>query len=144
MSLLPDPDQIALRASVRGFLDEHSTSRHVRAVIDADDGYDRPLWNRLATELDLAGLTVPEQYGGSGAGYATRAVVLEDLGAHLTPSPFFSSCVLAVDTLTALDDEEARAKLLPAIARGEAVVTVAHGGTATARREGTQWTVRRA
>ena len=53
-----------------------------------------------------------------------RSVVLEEMGRALLPAPYLSS-VLAADVLLALDDESARAELLPAIAAGELLATVA-------------------
>src|SRR4051812_5694640 len=88
-------------------------------------GYDRELWRRLGGELGLLGLVVPEELGGSGAGHVERAVVAEELGRALLPSPFFGSAVLAVDTLLALDDEAARAELLPGLVAGERIGAVA-------------------
>ncbi|HEX4224088.1 MAG TPA: acyl-CoA dehydrogenase family protein, partial [Pseudonocardiaceae bacterium] len=64
------------------------------------------------------------RYDGVGAGQVERSVVLEEMGRALLPAPYLST-VLAADTLLALDDEAARAELLPAIAAGELVATMA-------------------
>ncbi len=125
MQLVLDREQQELRTAVRKFLADHASPARVRTVIDSDDGHDRELWRRLAGELGLAGLVVPEQHGGSGAGHVERCVVSEELGRALAPAPFLASAVLAVDTLLALDDEPARAELLPRLASGELVATVA-------------------
>ncbi|MQA13225.1 MAG: acyl-CoA dehydrogenase [Pseudonocardiaceae bacterium] len=128
MQLVLDQQQQELRTAVRKFLADHSPPERVRAVMDGSDvtdGYDRELWRRLATELGLVGLVVPEQHGGSGAGHVERCVVAEELGRVLTPVPFLASAVLAVDTLLALDDVAAQAELLPQLASGDLVGAVA-------------------
>src|SRR6185503_6760125 len=76
-------------------------------------------------ELGALGLVVPEALGGSGAGHVERAVVAEELGRSVAPSPFLGSAVLAVDTLLALGGG---ADLLPGLASGELLGAVAVGG----------------
>ncbi|MFC4945232.1 acyl-CoA dehydrogenase family protein [Pseudonocardia sp. GCM10023141] len=125
MQLVLDADQQELRSTVRKFLLDRSGSAQVRAAMVSEAGYDRDLWRRLAGELGLAGLVVPEAYDGAGAGHVERSIVLEELGRALTPAPFLASAVLAVDTLLALDDEPARAEYLPRLASGELLGAVA-------------------
>ena len=125
MQLVPDSEQRELRSAVRKFLIEVSPPEQVRAAMTSEPGYDPELWRRLAVELGLLGLVVPEEYGGSGAGHVERAVVAEELGRALVPAPFLASAVLAVDTLLACDDEAARAELLPALVEGQRIGTVA-------------------
>ncbi|MDA3627721.1 acyl-CoA/acyl-ACP dehydrogenase [Saccharopolyspora sp. WRP15-2] len=124
MQLVLDPEQQELRSAVRKFLAEHAPSQRVRELAEGD-GHDAQLWRRLSTELGLTGLVVPEEHGGSGAGHVERAVVLEELGAALAPVPFLASAVLATDVLLAVDDEAARAELLPAMVSGELIAAVA-------------------
>ncbi|WP_163508467.1 acyl-CoA dehydrogenase family protein [Fodinicola acaciae] len=124
MDLLLSQEQEDLRASVRKFFQDQVPMSRVRAVVDGAD-YDGDLWKRMTGELGLAGLAVPESYGGAGAGHVERSIVLEEMGRALLPSSFFSSAVLAADTLLALDDEDARAGLLPRIASGDLLATVA-------------------
>ncbi|MFC4069138.1 acyl-CoA dehydrogenase family protein [Actinoplanes subglobosus] len=100
----------ALREAVRGLLDGQTAAPG--------------MWGRLCKEIGVAGLTVPEELGGSGAGLTEAAVVLEELGRVLSPAPMLGT-VLAVHTLLGLDDDEARERLLPAICTGERTVTVA-------------------
>jgi alkylation response protein AidB-like acyl-CoA dehydrogenase len=125
LQLVLTPEQQELRSGVRKFLLDRSPPAKVRAAMTSELGYDRELWRRLGGELGLLGLVVPEELGGSGAGHVERAVVAEELGRALLPSPFFGSAVLAVDTLLALDDEAARAELLPGLVAGERIGAVA-------------------
>jgi acyl-CoA dehydrogenase len=124
-------EQEDLRAVVRKILQTQSPMSKVREVVDGKHDYDPELWLRLAGELGVTGLVIPETYGGSGAGHVERSIVLEEMGRALAPIPFLSSAVLATDTLLALDDEDARAELLPGIARGDlrATLAIAEGDT---------------
>ncbi|GAB3699089.1 acyl-CoA dehydrogenase family protein [Nocardiopsis oceani] len=156
MQLVLEQEQEDLRAAVRAFLREAAPADALHAVADGDHGPVAELWRRTAEGLDLVGLTVPEDYGGSGAGHVERAVVLEELGRSLAPVPYLSSAVLAVDTLTGLADERARADLLPGIASGtlRAAVAVTEDGrwdteglrtravpTADSAADGSGWTL---
>ncbi|MGH3494266.1 MAG: acyl-CoA dehydrogenase family protein, partial [Sciscionella sp.] len=125
MHLLLTDEQQELQQTVAKFLATQSPMSVVREVMTGETGYDEKLWQRLCGELGLAGLAIPEAYGGAGYGPIERSVVLEELGAALTPSPFFSSIVLAAEVLLASDDVEVSGELLPAIARGELRATVA-------------------
>ncbi|WP_214405391.1 acyl-CoA dehydrogenase family protein [Pseudonocardia lacus] len=124
MKLVLDAEQEDLRSAVRRLLADRSSPATVREVMASERGDDPGLWKSLA-DLGLLGLVVPEDFGGAGAGHVERAVVLEELGRAVTPTPFFASAVLATDALLALDDDAARAELLPALAGGEKVATVA-------------------
>jgi alkylation response protein AidB-like acyl-CoA dehydrogenase len=124
-------EQRQLGAAVRTLLADRASSQQVRTAMGSETGYDRDLWRRLGSELGVLGLVVPDEYGGAGAGHVERAVVAEELGRALAPSPFLASAVLAVDTLLALPDEPAREALLPGLASGERIgaVAVAEPGT---------------
>ncbi|GAA1832806.1 acyl-CoA dehydrogenase family protein [Actinomadura chokoriensis] len=113
MNLVPTEEQEHLRDAVRRFL---------AAAPPPADGPDRETWRRLATELGVTGLIVPERHGGAGAGAAELAVVLEEMGAALLPAPFLSSSVLAATLLLQLDGT---ADLLTGIASGDTIVAAA-------------------
>ena len=125
MTLVLTRDQEDLRAVVRKILQTRSPMSKVREVLDGEPGHDVDLWRRLARELGLTGLVIPEKYGGSGAGHVERSIALEEMGRTLAPTPFLSSAVLATDTLLTLDDESAREELLPGIAAGDVRATLA-------------------
>jgi alkylation response protein AidB-like acyl-CoA dehydrogenase len=124
MQLVLDSEQDQLRSTVRKLLADHASPERVREVMESGQGWDRGLWQRISGDLGLAGLVVPEENGGAGAGHVERCVVLEELGRALAPVPFFASAVLAVDTALALGDRE----LLPRLASGETIGTVALAG----------------
>jgi alkylation response protein AidB-like acyl-CoA dehydrogenase len=105
----------ALRDSVRALLAKHSD---VRAAMASPRGYDTDLWARLCGEIGVAGLAIPEAYGGLGAGSAEAHIVLEELGRTLTPAPMLGSAVLAAHALLAAGDDRACGRWLPGIADG--------------------------
>jgi len=125
VKLVLSEEQEELQATVRRFLADRSPLSRVRQVMETPDGRDEALWERMAGDLGLQGLTVPDAYGGAGLGQVELSVVMEELGAALTPSPFLASAVLAASALLATDDDEARRDLLPGIAAGTTIGTLA-------------------
>jgi alkylation response protein AidB-like acyl-CoA dehydrogenase len=105
-------EQRDLRDAVRGLLDRAGQVQGSR-------------WRRLCREVGVAGLAIPERYGGAGAGPAETGVVMEELGRDLTRSPMLGSAVLAAQALLATGDDAACARLLPAIAAGSATAALA-------------------
>jgi alkylation response protein AidB-like acyl-CoA dehydrogenase len=132
MSLILTGDEESLRDSVRRFVADRTPLTAVRELIAAGELYDAGIWKQLSAQLGVAGLAIPEEYGGAGAGHAAMAVALQELGAGLVPSPLLASGVLAAGVLLALDDMAAREALLPGIASGEAVATLALTGPGAA------------
>jgi alkylation response protein AidB-like acyl-CoA dehydrogenase len=96
----------------------------VRGLIAKTDDAGR-VWPRLCDEIGVAGLAIPERYGGAGAGLAETCVVMGELGRYLTPAPLLGSVVLAAQAVLASGDEAARERLLPAIADGSAIAALA-------------------
>src|SRR3954452_22122117 len=114
-----------LRRTVRAFLADTAPETEVRRLMETPEGFDRPLWRRMGRELGLQGLAVPEEYGGAGCGPVEVGVVMEEMGRALLCAPFLSSAVLATTTLLRCADEDARKRLLPGLASGELVGTLA-------------------
>ncbi|MET0238053.1 MAG: acyl-CoA dehydrogenase family protein [Kibdelosporangium sp.] len=119
MQLVLNQEQEDLRASVRKFFQAQAPMTKVRAVVDGGHDFDRDLWRRMAGDLGLTGLAIPEEFGGVGAGQVERSIILEEMGRALIPSPYLSCAVFAADLLLASDDAEAKGEFLPAIAAGE-------------------------
>ncbi len=97
--------------------------------MESERGYDPKLWQALA-EMGVLGLIVDPAYGGSGAGAVELELIMEQAGAVLMCGPYLSSAVLATALLNACDDEDARRRLLPAMARGATIASVALTGDA--------------
>ncbi|MDI6097405.1 acyl-CoA dehydrogenase family protein [Actinoplanes sp. NEAU-A12] len=118
-------ERAALRAAVRGLLG----GRVARA---ADHGEIDAGWARLCKEIGVAGLAVPEAYGGAGATLIEANVVLTELGRVLSPMPMLGS-VLATQALVRSGDDDACARLLPGICAGEPIAAVAWEGSGEVR-----------
>ena len=118
-------EQEELRRVVRSFLEDKSPETAVREQMETDQGYDEAVWEQMGSQMGLQGLIVPEEYGGSGYSYVELTVVLEEMGRALLCAPFFSTVVLAANTLMQSGDDNAKKAHLPAIASGETVATLA-------------------
>ena len=88
-------DQHALQDTLRGFLADRLPSAALRAALETEAGYSPELHARLAGELGLTGLMIPEEFGGLGMSQAEASVVHTELGRALYPGPFLSSGLAA-------------------------------------------------
>jgi alkylation response protein AidB-like acyl-CoA dehydrogenase len=118
-------EQDDFRRTVCKFLADRSPLAKVRLVAEADPGYDPQLWSTMSDQLGLAGLLVPLQYGGSDASVVEAAIVMEELGRSLAPSPFFATAVLGVTAILLAGHDGQKNELLPLIASGKRTVAVA-------------------
>ena len=118
-------EQEELRRSVRRFLEDKSPISEVRRLMETTEGYDPKVWAQMGNELGLQSLHIPEAYGGQGYSFVELVVVLEEMGRALLCAPFFASVCLAANAILAAGTEERRAALLPGIASGETIATVA-------------------
>ena len=87
---------------------------------------------RMAEELGLLGLAIPEIYGGAGAGFTELGIVAQEMGRALFCGPFLATAVLATAALLESADDAAQRSWLPAIAAGELIATLAVPGTLAA------------
>ena len=144
-------EQEELRNIVRQFLEAKSPESAVREQMETERGYDPEVWSQMAEQLGLQSLTIPEEFGGQGFGYVELTVVLEEMGRSLLCAPYFSSVVLAANALMHSGDDAAKAALLPGIASGETIATLAFteangkwdesGIEATATDDGGTWKI---
>ncbi len=118
-------EQEELRNIVRQFLEAKSPESAVREQMDTESGFDPEVWSQMAEQLGLQSLIIPEEFGGQGFGYVELIVVLEEMGRSLLCAPYFSSVVLAGNTLIHSGDDAAKAAYLPGIASGETIATLA-------------------
>ncbi|WP_322936400.1 acyl-CoA dehydrogenase family protein [Nocardioides bizhenqiangii] len=118
-------EQGELAATVRAVLTKQADPAAVRSAIAAEEGYDPALWSTLCEQVGVAALAIPEEYDGAGATFFETAIVLEELGRSLAPTPLLASAI-AAEALLAGGTEEAKARLLPRIAAGE-IATIAVG-----------------
>jgi alkylation response protein AidB-like acyl-CoA dehydrogenase len=114
-----------LRGTVRQFLAATSAPAIVRQVMESEDGFDRSTWSQMAEQLGLQALLVPERYEGLGQGAVEAQIVFEEMGRALYPGPYFASAGLATNALLCSGDQGACEALLPGIAAGATIATVA-------------------
>ncbi|HWE99191.1 MAG TPA: acyl-CoA dehydrogenase family protein [Caulobacteraceae bacterium] len=129
MAQLSAEERTALGDAVARLLADRSTEADVRRAMESPEGYDPALWGQLA-EMGVTGLIVEETWGGSGAGPLELETVMESAGAALLCGPLLASGVVAAGLLQALDDNDAKDRLLPCIADGSLIATAALTGEA--------------
>lgn len=119
-------EQEELRKVVKDFLNAKSDEATVRELMETEDGYDPAVWTQMAEQMGLQGLIIPEEYGGSGYSFVELIVVLEEMGRRLICAPYFSTVVLAAETLLQSGDDSAKSEYLPGIADGSTIATLAY------------------
>ncbi|HVN50581.1 MAG TPA: acyl-CoA dehydrogenase family protein [Acidimicrobiales bacterium] len=117
-------EQQMLREMARGVCADFAPLTVVRELEDDPVGYPVDFWKQLAA-LDLIGLTIPTAYGGSEMTCLEAAILYEELGRSLAPSPHFASAVIAAGLLVAAGSEDLRQHWLPQVVSGEAILTPA-------------------
>jgi alkylation response protein AidB-like acyl-CoA dehydrogenase len=125
MKLAMSAEQIELRDSVRRFLADRAPLTRVRELMEAGNATDEQVWRYGAQQLGMPAIAIPEEYGGAGFSFTEQAIILEELGAALYTGPYLASAVLAANALLASSDEAAKHDLLPGIASGETIATLA-------------------
>ena len=118
-------DQKSLKEEARRFLAAASPLTVARAVLEGPAaGYDAALWGRIA-EQGWCGATIPEAYGGLGLGYVELCALAEELGRAVAPVPFASSIYFFSEGLLLVGSEDQKSALLPLVATGELIGTLA-------------------
>ena len=123
MPLLTD-DQKMLQDTAANFLrEEGGPAKQLRHWRDTGctDGYGTALWKQFG-ELGLTGICIPEDQGGLGLGALEAALVLEEMGRNLTPSPFLMTAVVGAHAIAGTSHAE---RWFPGILGGEAVLALA-------------------
>ena len=138
MALVLNEEQQLLKESAEGFLTEKAPVSQLRKLRDDADetGFSKELWAEMS-EMGFAGLLVDEDQGGTGFGYVGAGIVAEAMGKTLSASPFMASCVVAASVIKAAGSDAQKEALLPAIAAGEIIVTLAVDETSRHAPEGT-------
>jgi alkylation response protein AidB-like acyl-CoA dehydrogenase len=140
-------EQTAVRDLAAEVLGDHCTPEALRAAEGGDSpGFDRALWATLA-EAGLLGVCVPEEHGGLGLGLVELALLLEEAGRTAAPVPLLGGLALGALTVVRHGSAAQQAALLPAVARGELLLTAALveplgdelAPTTTARQDGGGW-----
>ena len=96
----------------------------VRRLMDTEQGYEPSQWAAIA-EMGWLGMAIPEEWGGAGFSFLELFVLLEEQGRSLFCAPFLSTVVMAATVVEEAGDERQKRDVLPAIAQGELLATVA-------------------
>ena len=118
-------EQEMLRETARRFLESKSPSEVVRRLMETEEGYDESLWAEIAVQGWQA-MAIPEEYGGAGFTFMEQAILMEEMGRTLFPSPYLSTVVVGADIILTAGNEDQKHELLPGIASGERTVALAH------------------
>src|SRR5712671_1115479 len=118
-------EQQQFRSALRRFLNDKSPTTEVRRLMSKPEGYDPEVWRQLSEELALPGIHIPERYGGAGFGMVELCIVTEELGRALFCGPYFSTAVLAANAILNAGSEAQKSNLLPALASGARLATLA-------------------
>ncbi len=113
-----------LKKSARDFLIAECPKAYVKEMAKDEKGYSPEVWRKMA-DLGWMGLVFPEKYGGGEGSFLDLAVLLDEMGRACLPGPFFSTVVLGGMTILDAGNEEQKKELLPLIAQGEKIVTLA-------------------
>ncbi len=125
MAMTLNEDQVMLRDNARSFMVGEAPIAHFRKYRDMNctDGFSHDLWKQFA-EMGFTGILIPQAEGGMGMGHIEAGIVLEEIGRNLSPSPFLTTAVAAVEALRAAD-KAMRDRWFPAILSGDAVIGIA-------------------
>ena len=113
-----------LRESALDFTRQRTDHKRLRAMRETTPGYDKALVGEMAG-MGWNGILIPEAHGGLGLQLSAMAVVLEELGRGLIADPLVATTVLGGRALQHCGNEALKEKLLPKIADGSLVATLA-------------------
>jgi alkylation response protein AidB-like acyl-CoA dehydrogenase len=116
-------EQQAIRSTAREFLAARYKSERIRELAESEHGFEQSDWEEMA-ELGWPGLALPEEWGGQGLGIVDLAVLFEEMGYALAPSPLLSTTVAGL-ALAANGTDGQKERWLRPLASGEARGTVA-------------------
>jgi alkylation response protein AidB-like acyl-CoA dehydrogenase len=124
MALVLNEEQQLLRDSAKTFLQECSSLDSLRKLRDSGEEWSPNLWSNMA-EMGWAGIVIPEQYDGLDFGYVGAGMLFEEFGRTLTSSPLLSSALVCSSLIAGLGSDDQKQEMLPSIASGELIMTLA-------------------
>ncbi|MGB7684554.1 MAG: acyl-CoA dehydrogenase family protein [Solirubrobacterales bacterium] len=110
-------EQQAIKSTAHDFLASRFKSERVREIAESEDGFDTGSWKEMA-DLGWTGLALPEEWGGQGLGIVELAVLFEEMGYALAPSPLFSNTIAGL-ALALCGSDDQRERYLRPLATGE-------------------------
>ena len=119
-----DEHQHLVQRSAYEFFRKRCTPESVRDIEAGGVGYQPDVWREMAG-LGWLGMTFPEPYGGSGGNFLDLYPIYEEMGRFLVPSPHLDTVAVAGELIVRAGSVEHRESLLPAIAEGRCIVSLA-------------------
>ena len=113
-----------LRKTALDFIKRDVPKLVIQKLQETDTGITAELWQK-AVNMGWLGIIIPEKYGGASNSMTSAGVLYEALGTAPMPGPYFSSGILSSLILLEAGTENQKARILPAISRGEEIVTLA-------------------
>ena len=117
-------EQELLKKEARRFFDGEFPKKLVLQLQESELGYSPEIWRKMA-DLGWLGLVIPEEYGGAGATLLDLGVLFEEVGKSACPSPLFATMAFGVLPLLDAGNEEQKHRLLPKVASGDLILTMA-------------------
>ncbi len=113
-----------LKKTALDFMHRDAPKEVVQALQETDTGYTKELWRKVV-EMGWLGIIIPEEYGGTGSTLTSAGVLFEALGTGPLPGPYFSSAILGSQIIMEAGNKEQKQRVLPAVANGEQILTLA-------------------
>lgn len=113
-----------LKKTALDFMHRDAPKGVVQVLQETDTGYTEELW-KTVVEMGWLGIIIPEEYGGTGSTLTSAGVLFEALGSGPLPGPYFSSAILGSQIIMEAGSEEQKKQILPAVANGEQILTLA-------------------
>ena len=131
MALVLTEEQTMLRDMAKQFFTEQVPVTNLRKLRDEEsaEGYDKAVWQQIV-ELGFAGILIPEEQGGTGFGPIGLGIVMQEAGRTLAATPLYSTAILGAGLILAAGSDTQKAELLPQIASGELLTSLALEETA--------------
>lgn len=113
-----------LKSAALNFLQREVPKDNLQAFLDSETGYDEAIWKKIV-QMGWLGILIPEEYGGTGYPLTTAGVLFEALGTGPLPGPYFSSGILASLVIMETGTEDQKKNILPEVAEGKIIATLA-------------------
>jgi alkylation response protein AidB-like acyl-CoA dehydrogenase len=117
-------EQTALVQLADQILGDRCTLERLKEIGAGQRRTDFELWRELA-RADLVGAALPEAVGGGGFGFLEACLLLEQVGRHVAPVPYWATVVLGGLTIAELGSDALRRDLLPGVVAGETLLSAA-------------------
>lgn len=124
MDLALDEAQELLKNAAKEFMERECPRTLVRRLDESATGFSSEIWQKMV-DLGWVGALIPTQYGGGGRSLLDVAVLYEEMGRALCPSPHFSSAVLSALAILEAGSEQQKSQILPPVAQGQQILALA-------------------